>query len=489
MRIVLHIQYEPFMPKRKQTLSPEAAGRMNAQKRSLGKNKAVAKKAGTSKKKTPYKPLAKFNPRLKSATEASMARASTTSAGASVPCQIQKIVIDGTDDQGPGFVCIGSSITLRAISDPECPSKDISWKITTQPSGSNVSDPPKGETAIITPTKKGQYVIEADCDKSSASFNLGACEIQLDAPTQGQEFKMSMGDAASGPTMPKVTLTVADPCPGYTSSIQVKFTVGDTNAALIYEDYPRNGNYQNPPAIDSSWLVAGTLSWDINWGSDIYGGHITQFEVALRANGQDLCSKTISRDVWILGNQLVQSLFDAYIATKGLTAQETIMVRAITKVEGFGSPTQFEPNRTNELSNAFHYRYPLYESAHGGYGLFQLTNPVPNRDEIWNWKRNVDTGIVLLRQKIQDAKDYLNTHPQPPITDLQIRLESYAHYNGGFFHVWQNNQWIEDPRFVCGCNNTLRKGIEKVIPPNPQPPVGTCRPIAQCYAEYAHSLE
>jgi len=296
---------------------------------------------------------------------------------------------------------------------------------------------------------------------------------------------------AAGPTMPTTTLQIVDPCPGATNSIQCRFVVGADNRAFIYENAPTG--YAHPPTIDSGWLAAGTLKWDIDWGNSVYGGHIVQITVYLQVNKKALCSLPIKRDIWILGNSLPLALFSGYLATLGLSPQQTAMLTAIAKVEGFGSPTQFEPKRGDKkLSNAFHYRCSLYEVAHGGYGLLQLTNPVPSRDQIWNWKSNISGGLAHLNSAITAATNYLNTHPNPPITPLQIRLETYAKYNGGngaFFHVWQNNAWIEDPRFKCNCNGVLRKGIEVHIPPHPAPPVGTCRPIAQCYAEYAHSLD
>jgi hypothetical protein len=78
------------MPKRKQTLSPEATRRTNApkskaQKRLHGKIKASAKKPAASKKKAPNKPLAKFNPRLRSAAEVKVAMSRQKAAGSSTP--------------------------------------------------------------------------------------------------------------------------------------------------------------------------------------------------------------------------------------------------------------------------------------------------------------------------------------------------------------------------------------------------------------------
>ena len=112
--------------------------------------------------------------------------------------------------------------------------------------------------------------------------------------------------------------------------------------------------------------------------------------------------------------------------------------------------------------------------------MYQLTDPVPNRNEIWNWKANTDAALILLAQKKQLAKNKLDAHPG--YTDTQLRLETYAKWNAGFYHVWQNNQWIEDPSVICGCNG-LRNGQTV------GPPLGPCTHIAQCFADAVHSNE
>jgi hypothetical protein len=52
--------------------------------------------------------------------------------------------------------------------------------------------------------------------------------------------------------------------------------------------------------------------------------------------------------------------------------------------------------------------YPLFSSAHdNGYGIYQLTNPKPTYNEVWNWKANIDSGIVLLNQKKNQADSWM----------------------------------------------------------------------------------
>ena len=97
-----------------------------------------------------------------------------------VGADVDKIVIDGTDDEGPAYRCVGHGITLRAIPDPPetnpfCPA----WDFTAKPAGSEVPDPPPGATATITPDKPGTYTIRAACGASSDTFTLHAVKVEI----------------------------------------------------------------------------------------------------------------------------------------------------------------------------------------------------------------------------------------------------------------------------------------------------------------------
>ena len=82
------------MQKRAKSLSRKSTGRNNVsknikvQRRSLGKSKATVKKSAASKKKTLYRPLAKFNPMPRTVAQIKVALAnkrSTSSSSSSVP--------------------------------------------------------------------------------------------------------------------------------------------------------------------------------------------------------------------------------------------------------------------------------------------------------------------------------------------------------------------------------------------------------------------
>ncbi|MBA4148847.1 MAG: hypothetical protein H0X66_12095 [Verrucomicrobia bacterium] len=310
------------------------------------------------------------------------------------------------------------------------------------------------------------------------------CSISLDQPAQNAEFFMNMGTGTTGPTMPAVNLKATVSCPG-TPELEYRFMVGNDGKALEYENKPKSpsANYIDPPTIDSGWLAAS--DWNIDWDADIYGGHVTHVTVCARRKSDKkvISSQKFARDFWILGGALYEAngtpTLGSYLGTKGLDQQMLIMAKAIARSET--NTTHFEPKKT---ATTFHKRYPK-RSFDNGYGVFQLTNPIPTREQIWNWKKNTDAALILLATNRQAAKAKLDQHPG--YTNVQLRLETYAKYNGGNtggnYHVWNGSAWIEDPDYVCGCDNTMRKGKKKNDPSAP------CLYLSQCYANVTHRLE
>jgi hypothetical protein len=74
--------------------------------------------------------------------------------------------------------------------------------------------------------------------------------------------------------------------------------------------------------------------------------------------------------------------------------------------------------------------YPLPSSADdNGYGIYQITDPTPTYNEVWNWKANVNKGIQILNQKtaaavkwmtVQRAQAKQQTGREQPVTDEKV---------------------------------------------------------------------
>jgi hypothetical protein len=90
------------------------------------------------------------------------------------------------------------------------------------------------------------------------------------------------------------------------------------------------------------------------------------------------------------------------------------------------------------------------KSFDNGYGMCQLTNPVPSYEQCWNWKMNVDGGLALFAAKRQAAIRYLSQNGRS-FTDDQATREAVARWNGGAYHVWSSdkNAWIRNPAVLC----------------------------------------
>jgi hypothetical protein len=88
-------------------------------------------------------------------------------------------------------------------------------------------------------------------------------------------------------------------------------------------------------------------------------------------------------------------------------------------------------------------------SFDNGYGMCQLTTPVPSFEQVWNWKSNVSGGLALFAQKYAAAVAYLRTHGT--YTAAQADLEAISRWNGGRYHVWDTatNAWVRNPNILC----------------------------------------
>jgi hypothetical protein len=90
------------------------------------------------------------------------------------------------------------------------------------------------------------------------------------------------------------------------------------------------------------------------------------------------------------------------------------------------------------------------KSFDNGYGLCQLTTPVPKYEEVWNWKRNIDAGLKLFAKKRAAALAYLSQDKRS-YTSEQLRYETVCRWNGGSYHVWDAKAaaWVRKPDLMC----------------------------------------
>jgi hypothetical protein len=101
--------------------------------------------------------------------------------------KVQYLKGDGTYADGPGYVCIESGVTLKAVPSPcDFPSGSPDWSVASKPTGAlvdnaNLSD---GNPVITVPADKlnvpGTYTFSAACGTSSQSITIYVLKVDLD---------------------------------------------------------------------------------------------------------------------------------------------------------------------------------------------------------------------------------------------------------------------------------------------------------------------
>lgn len=90
------------------------------------------------------------------------------------------------------------------------------------------------------------------------------------------------------------------------------------------------------------------------------------------------------------------------------------------------------------------------KSFDNGYGMCQLTTPVPTYDQVWNWKKNVSGGLKLFSQKRAAAIAYLKQAGRS-YTAEQLKYETVCRWNGGAYHDWSTTDkaWVRKAGILC----------------------------------------
>ncbi|MET0384608.1 MAG: hypothetical protein ABW321_01555 [Polyangiales bacterium] len=187
-----------------------------------------------------------------------------------------------------------------------------------------------------------------------------------------------------------------------------------------------------------------TWSWTMKWGTFSVSGTATSpgnewdasaaiadiggtLSVTVTAAGQ---SATIA--VLIRGTNPTEALVTNYLAEKAESAGFDKILKQESRFRHFNA--QGEP----------------IKSFDNGYGMCQLTTPVPSFKQVWSWKRNIDGGLQLFAQKRNAAIAYLGQSGRSYTPD-QLRRETVCRWNGGSYHVWEGNPaaWVRNGNILC----------------------------------------
>lgn len=140
-------------------------------------------------------------------------------------------------------------------------------------------------------------------------------------------------------------------------------------------------------------------------------------------------------------------------------------------------------------------------SFDNGYGLGQLTNPVPTYEQIWNWKAH--TAEILknrLPSHRKRAKKYLDEHGG--YTSEMLDMETLACYNGwsGGQHYWNwdgtTKKWEINNNVICDPNQSNKGWIisqsenkDKSLEELKKDPKAKLVYTGRCYAEHIKSTQ
>lgn len=163
--------------------------------------------------------------------------------------------------------------------------------------------------------------------------------------------------------------------------------------------------------------VAANAEWNIaqDFGAHFYGGKAT---LTATYKGID-CNRVFH----IRGTNPSESVAETEIGnnpfyTKAIASHESGTQNNRTYLQ-FNEAGTLGPNY---LSNIKH--TPNRSLDKKGWGIYQLTNPAPSRDQVWSWKANVAAGKALINSNLAEApayfqavqRKYPNQYEPPPAT-------------------------------------------------------------------------
>lgn len=156
--------------------------------------------------------------------------------------------------------------------------------------------------------------------------------------------------------------------------------------------------------------IGGTLSVTVKAGADIF-----------------------KRSVTILGKNPAKEKILAFLSTLDNIKGMEVLLRQESKFKHF-----------IDVDNQ-----PIV-SFDAGYGVTQMTNPAPSYQQVWDWKENIKVGAALYRLKQREAEAHLSQGKRT-YTEEQLKLETWARWNGGVYHVWDTNnkRWARNPKWLC----------------------------------------
>ena len=215
------------------------------------------------------------------------------------------------------------------------------------------------------------------------------------------------------------------------------------------------------PAPNSVFTISSQAEWpSIPFQTDAAGPHTWNWVVSWNSFTKSGVATTPSNQ-WDAGDVVANYGGILTVRVENGTDTATISVKIQGTNPASADLTSFLATLANSLgfdriilkeSGGKHFNQsgePV-KSFDNGYGLCQLTTPVPTFEQVWNWKSNVQAGLALYASKQVAAKSYLSQGGRT-FTQDQLKYETVCRWNGGSYHEWdeEKNVWIRHPNILC----------------------------------------
>lgn len=215
------------------------------------------------------------------------------------------------------------------------------------------------------------------------------------------------------------------------------------------------------PIANANFTITSSAEWpSVPFQTDGTGAHVWNWDVSWGTFQQSGSANTPSNQ-WDAKTALTNYGGTLTVRAQANNDEAALVVTIKGTNPALGDITQFLATKPGSAgfdkilfqeSRCRHFN-PFGEpikSFDNGYGMCQLTKPVPNFDQVWNWKLNVEAGLALFAQKRTMAINYLSQN-QRSYTDDQLMYEAVCRWNGGSYHEWdqQSGQWVRHPNILC----------------------------------------
>jgi len=229
--------------------------------------------------------------------------------------------------------------------------------------------------------------------------------------------------------------------------------------------------------LERSGNIIGINDWIPEFGSEFGGGNVV-LSVKVEYESEYLeIYYGIEKNILVLGTNPEDNVVLSYISSISADPDIVQCTRGCARMETSG----FSQFKSTGFPN---------KSGDRGFGIMQLTGGVEfGRQEVWNWKNNIDTGASYIGIIKTDATWYFGTVPGYIPDEEHLHKDMYRRYNAGipyYDRIGHEPWFIRDATYAddCGLNDCSPRLEHKANDPH-----GECFNSGCCYADMAYDLE